>query len=936
MGLKIVKEYPPGILNDAMPWEIDYSGNWLYVASDDGLIQFNGADQQLFYFNNRRPLRSVHVEKDEGRVYAGGISEFGYFESSPFTSLNYVCLSDSIGDDKLIGNIWEIYKNEGKIIAQGDNELLIYDLNTGDHSVIDAGCKLDGSAMVNGILWLATDDGLKLLLGNQLVNAPNSEVLKDKKIRKILPKGNGLLIVTSDGVWVYENQHLEHKSEYNDIIKGWGEVFTATLRDNTLVLGTVSHGVGIIDLLTLETENYDESKGLPSNTVISLKFDNRGDLYVGMQYGLVKLLLNEPVENLDNTSRSIGSGYVMSQKGKDLYIGTNRGLFRADYDESKEKISSNIERIGDLRGQVWGLMNIDGDIFASLDQGLYIIDAERNPRRVGELSGVWDVRKMLGSNDRAYVGTYSGIHLLRKRNGRWEYDTHLDDYFASIYNFVQEKGNIMWNDKAEEGIDRLVIDTLRNEITEIRNYKATNDGFPLTADVYITRIDNNIYFGTRNGIYIYDEAADEIVREKELSKLLGNPKSVRRLKKVNGSLFALTDNELIEADPAGILDKKRITLPPSVTRPMHEGDLFFPIGKDHLAYPTRKGYLIFDYSEKSNSLWIDEKPQVRINKVKVASRGDSIVFNSNIGELKHEPSMTYRENSIRIEYGSWSDLEQGILYSTKINKEPWTTPSYAVSREFSDLNPGKYTFEVKAVTPEGIESEDSITFRILPPWWRSNWMLLIYAVFLISLIFVLLRWVQIMIGKRHHRQLREKDMEMERQQERHREESEEKDRKIEALEHEQMEKELKHKAQEVANMMMSLTHKNDTLQTVKRELQNISTMVPRGYTEVKRAIASLQDKVVIDIKSDDVLRRVEEEFDIVHDNFMKKLRERYPDLNSNEIMLCAYLKMNLSTKEIAPLLNISQRGVETIRYRLRKKLGLEREDSLSSFISNFH
>lgn len=67
---------------------------------------------------------------------------------------------------------------------------------------------------------------------------------------------------------------------------------------------------------------------------------------------------------------------------------------------------------------------------------------------------------------------------------------------------------------------------------------------------------------------------------------------------------------------------------------------------------------------------------------------------------------------------------------------------------------------------------------------------------------------------------------------------------------------------------------------------------------------------------------------------MKRLHAKHPTLSNNERMMCAYLKMNLSTKEIAPLLNISVRGVETIRYRLRKKFGLEREDSLVDYLNN--
>lgn len=66
---------------------------------------------------------------------------------------------------------------------------------------------------------------------------------------------------------------------------------------------------------------------------------------------------------------------------------------------------------------------------------------------------------------------------------------------------------------------------------------------------------------------------------------------------------------------------------------------------------------------------------------------------------------------------------------------------------------------------------------------------------------------------------------------------------------------------------------------------------------------------------------------------MKKLRSRYPDLSNNEVLLCAYIKMNFSTKEIAPLMNISVRGMETMRYRIRKKFNLERDESLQEFLA---
>lgn len=182
--------------------------------------------------------------------------------------------------------------------------------------------------------------------------------------------------------------------------------------------------------------------------------------------------------------------------------------------------------------------------------------------------------------------------------------------------------------------------------------------------------------------------------------------------------------------------------------------------------------------------------------------------------------------------------------------------------------------------------------------------------------------------------VREKDEEMARRQADFEWESRLKDHKIVELEKEQLDKELRHKAQEMANVMMNLAHKNETLQTVKKELQSILPMIPKSNAEARNAISELQGKVTVDIKSDDVLNRVVEEFDLVHNDFIKHLKNRFPDISNNEVLMCAYLKMGLSSKEIAPLLNISVRGVETMRYRIRKKFNLGREENLMDFLQN--
>ena len=159
--------------------------------------------------------------------------------------------------------------------------------------------------------------------------------------------------------------------------------------------------------------------------------------------------------------------------------------------------------------------------------------------------------------------------------------------------------------------------------------------------------------------------------------------------------------------------------------------------------------------------------------------------------------------------------------------------------------------------------------------------------------------------------------------------------KIVQLEKEKLEYDLQHKSQEMANLMINFVRKNEMLTEIKSEIIKVaSSLRGEGAREGKQLLLVINSKIDSNIQSDEVLKRIEDQFDLIHNNFMKRLHVRHPDLSNNERMMCAYLKMNLSTKEIAPLLNISVRGVETIRYRLRKKFGLEREDSLTDYLSN--
>lgn len=937
IGLKVVKEYPENAMMSAKTWDIDTYGDWTFFATHDAMIQYGGGKSMSFGLHKKRSLRSVNVDREQGRIYVGGISEFGYFIPSTTNSLEYVCLSDSVGQDRHIGNIWGIYPYRYTLIAQGDVEIIIYDEKKRTHTVVDTGCKLDCSNFIDGVLWLGTDRGLKLLMGSSVIEAPGADELKGKRIRAILPFKEMLLVVTADsGVFSYDRNLLTRLEAASNAAVNLGEIFSADIYADMLALGSIDCGLGVVDLTSGQMTVYNESNGLPNNTVLAAKFDKRGDLWAGVDPGIAKIRMSLPVETLSNRSLPIGSGYVMETVGNRMYIGTNRGLFYVDYIPGIDLSTAVFHREEGLRGQVWGLYKTEGnELFCCHDRGLFIV-SERGVDKVDSSTGYWNLQRSMGDTVKYYAGTYSGLREIAWDGNRWKSDRQFVGYSGSCYNFVQESPFVIWSSDGDEGVYRLHIDSENMRVTKSENFIKTSDGFPLSGGVTICRMDNDIYFTTDFGIFRYESKGNVIIPALNLTLLLGSERNVRRLKKMGGMIYALTSKELLQADPAGLLGLRRIPLVDAEVLPEYEGDVLFSVAPSYMAYPTRKGFCFFDFSESNGDEkkeWEPLQVKARINRLAVTSQKDSTVFQGNFLGKKEYLVLPYSDNSVKIEYGIDDNDNTGVLYSCRLNDSKWSAPSSSRVKEFTNLREGDYVFEVKAINVDGMESVDSICFRVLPPWWRSVWAMAAYVLLVALAVWGIVLLERRRVARQQLELAREKDAEMARRQADFEWESKLKDHKIVELEKEKLDKELKHKAQEMTSVMMSLSHKNETLLTVKKELQNIVGLLPRTSADAKKAIAELQGKVTIDLKSDEVFDRVAEEFDLVHNDFIKRLRGRFPDLTNNEALMCAYLKMNLSTKEIAPLLNISVRGVETMRYRIRKKFGLEREENLTEFLS---
>lgn len=154
---------------------------------------------------------------------------------------------------------------------------------------------------------------------------------------------------------------------------------------------------------------------------------------------------------------------------------------------------------------------------------------------------------------------------------------------------------------------------------------------------------------------------------------------------------------------------------------------------------------------------------------------------------------------------------------------------------------------------------------------------------------------------------------------------------IKKLQEEKLQQELENRSRELTANALHIIQKNEFLSTLKTELKQMK------YSEdeqVNKKIKKITKSIDYNFSLDDDWQEFESIFQQVHAEFFEELRKQYPDLTSAEIRLCAMLRLNLNSKDIATIMGISQDSLRIARYRLRKKLGIDKGGNLYSFIMN--
>jgi hypothetical protein len=359
------------------------------------------------------------------------------------------------------------------------------------------------------------------------------------------------------------------------------------------------------------------------------------------------------------------------------------------------------------------------------------------------------------------------------------------------------------------------------------------------------------------------------------------------------------------------------------------------INNNRLILGTEDGFSWIDTKRERNS---KNSFRVFVDNITITNHGSG---NGLAENTKNYTKFSHNQNSLRFEFNAPEYRNEGLVqYSIMLENfdENWSEFSFNNIKEYTQLPKGHYTFKIRARNlMESKEAVCSYSFDILPAWYESLAAMIIYGILLILIIIGVFIIVKKQSKKGAIEMEKRKQIEINEQKKHFEAETSEKKREIKELKNQQLQYELRHKSQELASSTMNLIRKNEILLEIMDTISKASNEIKMNSDTnlILSRLTKIERNIKENIGNDNNWKKFEENFDLVYENYLKRLGEMYPELNTSDKKLCAYLKMDLPSKDIAPLLNMSIRSVETNRYRLRKKLNLDRDVNLSEFLQRF-
>ncbi|SHJ38944.1 hypothetical protein SAMN04487911_11951 [Arenibacter nanhaiticus] len=876
------------------------SNNWdlavapegeLYVANGKGLLHYNGEQWTLYQLPNKTIIRSVAWIEE--KIYTGSYEEFGFWEKNEFGGLEYTSLTNLIQDHEFTSEeFWQILPFGDAIMFRSFSGIYMYQEN--QISIVEPRFVVNHMVVWEDMIVVAGgQNGLSYIKDKELLPVIDSEILNTKIVVDMEPTPTGLLIGTKlHGAYLLTEGSLEPLvEEINKELKQHQLNQVLLLDNGKLAFGTIKNGIYIFDPEDNTFHYLNREVGLQNNTVLALEqFEKQ--LWIGLDNGIDRLQTDNPLTYYTDYTGVVGTVYDMALHRGTLYLGSNTGIY---YFEGEK-----LRFVEGSQGHIWDLEVIAGDLFCGHNTGTFILD-KGNLKPISEISGGYQIAKAPGANSLYLQGTYTGLARYHKdEQGQWSVAAIQGISFPIKY-LSFENPTTLWVAHPYKGLYRITLSDDYRSVVQKQEFGP--ESIPNIYNIKLFKIKNQIVLFSEGVWYKYDPIVGKIIVFEEFQDY-----NYKELVHFDDDNYWFIDNEGAKELLITNLKKDYFILEDSQLgkRLVPASQNIIKLNDSIYFFTLSDGFSKLNLAQLRRHLQNVELTAPKFVRFKDQEKIYSLGEGSFVIPYK-------RSHNILVEMAASKLIQPRYYY--ELNgplKQSGNLDKGVVS--FQNLPYGSYKLKAFTVGIDNVRSlPQQLEFEIKPPWYFSTVSFVIYGLMGI--------WAGFMVRNYNRRKLERKHGLLKEKLEREQEEQ------LAQLEKEKLAKEIKMKQKELTSTTMSMARKNELI----LELKNLLLMNKSKFDNQQR-YRSFMKKLNSAISDDEDWRHFEVNFKELHNDFFETLLVRYPGLTSKDLKLCAYLKMNLVSKEIAPLMGISTRGVEIHRYRLRKKLELDSEQNISNFL----
>jgi DNA-binding CsgD family transcriptional regulator len=891
---------------------------YLYFANASGLLEYDGSQWTNNSLPNRWSMIRCIAIADDQKIYTGSQNEFGYWLEHPITGkLQYFSLSDRFRLKLNEEAVWKIIMLGDEIFFRTHKNIYRYNTKSNTISIIAAPHRFQFIFEVNKRVFVQEKEiGLMELKENKLVALAGGAVLHGDCVYGMVPLSpTSILIATIDkGLYRIDNDIVTKCTFPCDAFLTKNQVFSLCLLPNgRIAFGTILNGLLITDHNGNILSNINKQKGLANNTVLSIFCDKNENLWLGLDMGISHIQINSPIRNFPDPNGLLGSVYDVKEDNGRLYFATNQGLYYCSTaDLAYPDREQQFTLLPNTQGQAWKLQRVGNLLFCCHNKGIFLI----NGTQVTHVYKGSGVNHMVEINDKtAAFSTYEGLCVLKIQGATYSVKKYPEYPYYANY-LAKDKNNLIYignnnpvgifQFKFDAGFDKIV--SIKNKIGNISLNKTSLKG------VYSDR--NNLYLLDKSGIFKYNTAQGLFLPDATLNRLIPKDVAINRLQFTNRDMWCYASDRFFcirnyDQPSAYLLTRNMESLYNQV---VNTNENILNIAPDKYLVCTSNSFSVLnttDFGRKTRKMQVyirdigtftNKMHSLELENPMAYYAKHDIEFPNNHSTIFIRFTLPYYENAEKIRYS----------YRIKGSSDNFSIPSQSSMITFPHLPSGNYTFQVKATlegTNEVYYSQD-LQIRILPPWYLGWMGYVLLFLLLCGAAYLLNMYLKTRLQRQKNRIANEYEKEMAK------------------MENNILQEQVRLQNEELLRITKTMLRKNKLMNKLDTEILKMSEnkSIPAVNLRGLKAI------VEINKNPEEEWKIFEMSFNNTYNNYLVNLSNRFPSLTTSDLKLAAYIRMNISSKEIASLLNISLKSIEMARYRLRKKLEIEHEQNLTAFL----